>query len=203
MAALWWHMSRFTNVCVSNETYICHRWCCDRRMFANTNMGVHLHLRAQYDVWNIGRLAARMSAKGREDPHKGTFGSGSRRCQGVLCMCVVVVLVSSTHQTRPDPCCSVGGMLFAYWVFVVLVCCCCLVSVVLSWFVLPCLIKNCFVLCCVVLCCVVLCRCLVLSCLVLSWRCWHPNCRVISCLVLRQTQRQKERHRQIPRDREW
>jgi hypothetical protein len=188
MAALWWHMSRFTNVCVSNETYICHRWCCDRRMFANTNMGVHLHLRAQYDVWNIGRLAARMSAKGREDPHKDTFGSGSRRCQGVLCMCVVVVLVSSTHQTRPDPCCSVGGMLlscclhgvlvcsthqtrpdpcwsvggwlFAYWVFVVLVCCCCLVVL----YLLCCLIKNCFVLCCVVLCCVDVLSCLVLYC---------------------------------------
>ena len=113
-----------------------------------------------------------MSAKGREEPQKGTFGSGSRRCQGVLCMCVVVVLVSSTHQTRPYPCCSVGGMLFAYWVFVVLVCCCCLVV----WYLLCCLDLSCLVLsrtalCCVVLCCVVLCRCLVLSCLVLSCLC--------------------------------
>ena len=154
MAALWWHMSRFTNVCVSNETYICHRWCCDRRMFANTNMGVHLHLRAQYDVWNIGRLAARMSAKGREDPHKGTFGSGSRsevsRCVLYVCCCCLGVFDASNYTWPLLFCGRHVVRLLGFCCPGVLLLSCCLVSVVLSWFVLPCLIKNCFVLCCVV-----------------------------------------------------
>ncbi len=112
-------------------------------------MGVHLHLRAQYDVWNIGRVAARMSAKGRELPQTGTFGIGSRRCQGVLCMCVVVVLVSSTHQTTPDPCCSVGGMLLSCCHHGVMMSCCSLFGLLLSW----CVVVVLFLFCCLVLSC--------------------------------------------------
>ena len=91
-------------------------------------MGLHLHLCAQDDVWYIGRFAARMSANGRELPLTCTFGSGYRRCQRVFCMCVVVVLVSSTHQTRPNPCCSVGCMLLSCCLHGVMMCCCSILS---------------------------------------------------------------------------